>query len=126
MVETDPILVFGKLLRALRERAGLSQKQLGDMVFCQHILVGDNPPRAWFVPDESILHRLIGSAEIMRAVSFWKMTLRPAGVFSWSSTSVPLRCGRIRLLPYLLRPRGADEGEGVRGARPRPVPRPVA
>jgi transcriptional regulator with XRE-family HTH domain len=31
-VETDPILVFGKLLRALRERAGLSQKQLADVV----------------------------------------------------------------------------------------------
>jgi transcriptional regulator with XRE-family HTH domain len=31
-VETDPILVFGKLLKALRERAGMSQKQLADMV----------------------------------------------------------------------------------------------
>jgi transcriptional regulator with XRE-family HTH domain len=31
-VETDPILVFGKLLKALRENAGLSQKQLADVV----------------------------------------------------------------------------------------------
>jgi transcriptional regulator with XRE-family HTH domain len=31
-VETDPILVFGKLLKALRERAGMSQKQLADIV----------------------------------------------------------------------------------------------
>jgi transcriptional regulator with XRE-family HTH domain len=31
-VETDPILVFGKLLKALRERAGISQKQLADIV----------------------------------------------------------------------------------------------
>jgi transcriptional regulator with XRE-family HTH domain len=39
MVETDPILVFGKLLKALRERAGLSQKQLGDMVFCSGSMI---------------------------------------------------------------------------------------
>ena len=31
-METDPILVFGKVLKALRERAGMSQKQLADMV----------------------------------------------------------------------------------------------
>jgi transcriptional regulator with XRE-family HTH domain len=31
-VETNPILVFGKLLRALREHAGMSQKQLADTV----------------------------------------------------------------------------------------------
>jgi transcriptional regulator with XRE-family HTH domain len=31
-VETDPILVFGKVLKALRERAGMSQKQLADIV----------------------------------------------------------------------------------------------
>jgi transcriptional regulator with XRE-family HTH domain len=31
-VETDPVVVFGKLLRALRERAGMSQKQLADTV----------------------------------------------------------------------------------------------
>jgi transcriptional regulator with XRE-family HTH domain len=31
-VETDPILVFGKLLKALRENAALSQRQLADVV----------------------------------------------------------------------------------------------
>ena len=31
-METDPILVFGKLLKALRERAGMSQKQVADTV----------------------------------------------------------------------------------------------
>jgi hypothetical protein len=31
-VETDPILVFGTLLKALRDRAGMSQKQLADAV----------------------------------------------------------------------------------------------
>jgi len=31
-VETDPVLVFGKLLKALREHAGMSQRQLGDTV----------------------------------------------------------------------------------------------
>jgi transcriptional regulator with XRE-family HTH domain len=31
-VETDPVLVFGKLLKALREHAGMSQKQLADAV----------------------------------------------------------------------------------------------
>lgn len=31
-METDPILVFGKLLKALRERAGMSQRQLADIV----------------------------------------------------------------------------------------------
>jgi transcriptional regulator with XRE-family HTH domain len=174
-VETDPVLVFGKLLKALRERAGLSQKQLADTVHYsasfisaiengtkpaksdlvkrldqaldaggallavwpittvgtysswfariaelevqavkvhewelryipgllqtaeyarelmradrpryklgddedsiehdvaarmerQEILTGDNPPRAWFVIDESVLHRLIGSPAVM-------------------------------------------------------------
>lgn len=38
-VETDPILVFGKVLRALRERAGLSQKQVADLVFCSASLI---------------------------------------------------------------------------------------
>jgi transcriptional regulator with XRE-family HTH domain len=38
-VETDPILVFGKLLRALRERAGMPQKQLGDMVYCSGSMI---------------------------------------------------------------------------------------
>jgi transcriptional regulator with XRE-family HTH domain len=38
-VETDPILVFGKALRALRERAGLSQKELAAVVFCSASLI---------------------------------------------------------------------------------------
>jgi transcriptional regulator with XRE-family HTH domain len=39
VVETDPILVFGRLLKALRERARLSQKQLGDLVYCSGSMV---------------------------------------------------------------------------------------
>ena len=31
----------------------------------QEILTGDNPPRAWFVIDESVLHRLIGGSDVM-------------------------------------------------------------
>jgi transcriptional regulator with XRE-family HTH domain len=38
-VETDPISVFGNVLRALRERARLSQKQLADMVFCSASMI---------------------------------------------------------------------------------------
>jgi transcriptional regulator with XRE-family HTH domain len=49
-VETDPILVFGKLLKALRERAGMSQKQLADMVnysasFISAIETGNKPAK---------------------------------------------------------------------------------
>ena len=38
-VEADPILVFGSVLRALRERAGLSQKDLAARVYCSPSLV---------------------------------------------------------------------------------------
>jgi transcriptional regulator with XRE-family HTH domain len=38
-VETDPILVFGGTLRALRERAGLSQKELAAQVYCSASLI---------------------------------------------------------------------------------------
>jgi transcriptional regulator with XRE-family HTH domain len=38
-VETDPISVFGNVLKALRERAKFSQKQLGDMVYCSASLI---------------------------------------------------------------------------------------
>jgi transcriptional regulator with XRE-family HTH domain len=38
-VETDPISVFGNVLRALRERAKLSQKQLADMVYCSASMI---------------------------------------------------------------------------------------
>lgn len=41
-METDPILVFGKLLKALRERAGMSQRQLADIV---HYSARDPDPR---------------------------------------------------------------------------------
>jgi hypothetical protein len=41
-VETDPILVFGKLLKALRERVGMSQRQLADIV---HYSARDPDPR---------------------------------------------------------------------------------
>lgn len=38
-METDPILVFGGVLRALRERAGLSQKELAAKVYCSPSLI---------------------------------------------------------------------------------------
>ncbi len=38
-METDPISVFGNVLRALRERARLSQKQLADMVYCSASMI---------------------------------------------------------------------------------------
>jgi transcriptional regulator with XRE-family HTH domain len=49
-VETDPVVVFGKLLKALRERAGMSQKQLADVVnysasFISAIETGSKPAK---------------------------------------------------------------------------------
>jgi transcriptional regulator with XRE-family HTH domain len=38
-VETNPVRVFGKLLRALREKAGLSQRELAERVYCSASLV---------------------------------------------------------------------------------------
>ena len=38
-VETNPVKVFGKVLRALREKAGLSQRELAQRVFCSGSLV---------------------------------------------------------------------------------------
>jgi transcriptional regulator with XRE-family HTH domain len=38
-VETDPVLVFGSVLRTLREQAGLSQRELAARVFCSASLI---------------------------------------------------------------------------------------
>ena len=49
-VDTDPVLVFGSVLRSLRERARLSQRELADRVYCSASLVsaierGDKPAK---------------------------------------------------------------------------------
>ena len=38
-METNPVLVFGSVLRALREQAGLSQRDLGARVYCSASLI---------------------------------------------------------------------------------------
>jgi transcriptional regulator with XRE-family HTH domain len=38
-VETDPIRVFGKVLRSVREQAGLSQRELAERVYCSPSLI---------------------------------------------------------------------------------------
>jgi transcriptional regulator with XRE-family HTH domain len=38
-VESDPVLVFGSVLRTLREQAGLSQRELAEAVFCSPSLI---------------------------------------------------------------------------------------
>lgn len=38
-METDPVLVFGSVLRTLREQAGLSQRELAERVFCSPSLI---------------------------------------------------------------------------------------
>lgn len=38
-METDPVLVFGSVLRTLREQAGLSQRELADRVYCSPSLI---------------------------------------------------------------------------------------
>jgi len=38
-VETNPVRVFGDVLRALREKAGLSQRELAERVYCSASLV---------------------------------------------------------------------------------------
>lgn len=39
MVETDPVLVFGSVLRLLREQARITQENLAQMVFCSPSLI---------------------------------------------------------------------------------------
>jgi transcriptional regulator with XRE-family HTH domain len=38
-VETNPVKVFGNVLRAVREKAGLSQRELADRVYCSASLI---------------------------------------------------------------------------------------
>jgi len=38
-VETDPVQVFGSVLRTLREQAGLSQRELAQRVYCSPSLI---------------------------------------------------------------------------------------
>ena len=38
-VETNPVRVFGDVLRALREKAGLSQRELAERVYCSASLI---------------------------------------------------------------------------------------
>jgi len=38
-VETNPVRVFGNVLRALREKAGLSQRELAERVYCSASLI---------------------------------------------------------------------------------------
>lgn len=38
-VETDPVQLFGSLLRTLRERVGMSQKELASQVYCSASLI---------------------------------------------------------------------------------------
>lgn len=74
----EPIVVPGLLQTADYARAvlragqpGEANEQIEEQVETrlerQKVLDRDNPPRLWFVVDESVLHRSAGSPEIMRA-----------------------------------------------------------
>jgi transcriptional regulator with XRE-family HTH domain len=101
-VETDPILVFGKLLRALRERAGMSQKQLADTVhysasFISAIENGTKPAKL------DLVRRLDQALDAGGAlVAVWPITT--VGAYpSWFARIAELEAEAVKIHEWELR-----------------------
>lgn len=101
-METDPILVFGNVLRALRERAGLSQKQLADLVHYSASLIsaietGTKPAKLDLVRR---LDRALGAGGALVAV--WPITT--VGTYpSWFARIAELEVDAIKIHEWELR-----------------------
>ena len=101
-METDPILVFGKLLKALRERAGMSQKQLADTVhysasFISAIENGTKPAKSDLV---SRLDQALDAGGALLAV--WPITT--VGTYSsWFARIAELEAQAVKIHEWELR-----------------------
>jgi transcriptional regulator with XRE-family HTH domain len=101
-VETDPVVVFGKLLRALREHAGMSQKQLADMVhysasFISAIENGTKPAKSDLV---SRLDQALDAGGALLAV--WPITT--VGTYSsWFARVAELEAEAVKIHEWELR-----------------------
>ena len=102
MVETDPVLVFGKLLKALRERAGMSQKQLADTVhysasFISAIENGTKPAKSDLVRR---LDQALNAGGALLAV--WPITT--VGTYSsWFARIAELEAEAVKIHEWELR-----------------------
>jgi transcriptional regulator with XRE-family HTH domain len=101
-VETDPVLVFGKLLKALRERAGMSQKHLADIVhysasFISAIETGTKPAKLDLVRQ---LDRALSAGGALIAV--WPITT--VGAYpSWFARIAELEVEAVKIHEWELR-----------------------
>ena len=101
-METDPILVFGKLLKALRERADMSQKQLADTVhysasFISAIENGTKPAKSDLV---SRLDQALDAGGALLAV--WPITT--VGTYSsWFARIAELEAEAVKIHEWELR-----------------------
>jgi transcriptional regulator with XRE-family HTH domain len=101
-VETDPILVFGKLLKALRERTGMSQKQLADTVhysasFISAIENGTKPAKSDLV---NRLDQALNAGGALVAV--WPITT--VGTYSsWFARIAELEAQAVKIHEWELR-----------------------
>src|SRR5215469_8023523 len=101
-VETDPILVFGKLLKALREHASVSQKQLADTVhysasFISAIENGTKPAKL------DLVRRLDQALDAGGAlVAVWPITT--VGTYpSWFARIAELEAEAVKIHEWELR-----------------------
>ena len=101
-METDPILVFGKLLKALRERAGMSQKQVADTVhysasFISAIENGTKPAKL------DLVRRLDQALDAGGAlVAVWPITT--VGTYpSWFARIAELEAEAVKIHEWELR-----------------------
>jgi transcriptional regulator with XRE-family HTH domain len=101
-VETDPILVFGRLLKALRERAGMSQRQLADSVhysasFISAIETGTKPAKL------DLVRRLDQAVDAGGAlIAVWPITT--VGAYpSWFARIAELEAEAVKIHEWELR-----------------------
>lgn len=123
-METDPIVVFGNVLRSLREKAGVSQKDLAARVYCSASLIsaienGTKPAKL------DLVERLDGELGASGAlIAVWPITT--TGTYpSWFARVAELEREafkihewEIRSVPGLLQTAGYTRAI-MRSARPR-------
>jgi transcriptional regulator with XRE-family HTH domain len=102
VVETDPIHVFGNELRAQRERAGLTQKELADKVYCSASLLSaiENTTR---LAQRDLVEKL---DEVLRTggtlLRIWGMTTK--GTYpSWFAKTAELEVEATKIHEWELR-----------------------
>lgn len=108
-VETDPSVVFGNLLRLLRENAGLTQKDLGEKVYCSPSLVsaiemGHRPAKRDLVER---MDRKLGAKDALLTV--WPVTTNagysPSFVTTLEKDASKIHDWEQRFIPGLLQTR---------------------